>query len=521
MPAYDVVVVGAGSAGCAAAYQLARRGFRVAVLERGRLAQAGARWVNGVAPWMFDQAGIPRPAGGELRGRDCPFVLCAPHSGARVEVARSPVWQVDMRLLVARLQALASGAGVHFFEHTGPLAMQFAGERPVAAVTAGGLIWRAGLFVDATGVRGALRRLVPALSAGGERLARADVCGAAQQVRRIADATAARAYLARWGVAPGACLGFVGLAGGYSTLVVQVDTSLREVDLLAGTASAEPGVSGLGLLTAFAAGEPWVGGIEFGGQGAIPLRRPWERFAVPGAALVGDAACQVFPAHGSGVGPGLLAARVLAEQAAGHADAGGAAAMHAYQAGYMREHGAVAAAYDVFRRLSQELDGAEVERLIATGLVSSASSVNGLAQRMPAAGAGEALRLVWRAARAPRLAARMAPALAKMPVVYALARRMPRGEHAVRSALWRRGLRWAAGPHAPQEGPLHGAEGAQARDARPEREQHALAAQGRETEQRAQRRHIQKQRQRDQGARGQPPEGLVAHAQLNEDVARP
>jgi flavin-dependent dehydrogenase len=459
MPVYDVVIAGAGSAGCAAAYHLARRGLRVAVLERGALAAAGARWVNGVAPEMFDAAGLARPAGDELRGGGGPFILCDPTTGARVTVPVSPVWQVDMPRLVARLQALAASAGAHFFAHVRPLGLALEAGRPAALAATGGGVWRARLFVDATGVTGALRRMLPAF--GGEALAPSDVCGAAQHVRRIADPAGARDFLARWGVARGANLAFAGLAGGYSTLVVQVDAALREVELLAGAAG--PGGSGRRLLAAFVQRERWIGPLVFGGQGAIPLRRPWRRFAAPGMALVGDAACQVFPAHGSGVGAGLIAGRLLAEAAAARADAGGAGAMQAYQAAYRAGPGAVAAAYDVFRRLSQSLAGAEAARLVSAGLVSRGSLEAGLAQRMPAPGLGDGAAVARGAVRAPRLAARLAPALVHMGAAYALAR--------------------VSAAHAAQQRPLDRAEKRQARRARRQGERHPGGADGRETEQ--------------------------------------
>lgn len=46
---FDIIVCGAGTAGAGAAYQLARVGKRVALLDRLPFAKAGARWINAVA----------------------------------------------------------------------------------------------------------------------------------------------------------------------------------------------------------------------------------------------------------------------------------------------------------------------------------------------------------------------------------------------------------------------------------------------------------------------------------------
>jgi glycine/D-amino acid oxidase-like deaminating enzyme len=73
----DVAVVGAGTAGAAVAAFAAERGLSVVCIERRALADAGARWVNGVAGWMFDEAGLARPSGDELIAEGGAFHLIA------------------------------------------------------------------------------------------------------------------------------------------------------------------------------------------------------------------------------------------------------------------------------------------------------------------------------------------------------------------------------------------------------------------------------------------------------------
>ena len=106
---FDVIVVGAGSSGAAAAALLAERGMRVACVERRPLANAGARWVNGVPRAAFIEAGIALPGRGESEGRPAPFHLVA--AGGRALVPEHDVIDIDMRKLVARLQARALARG--------------------------------------------------------------------------------------------------------------------------------------------------------------------------------------------------------------------------------------------------------------------------------------------------------------------------------------------------------------------------------------------------------------------------
>lgn len=430
----DAVVVGAGTAGATAAFNLAKVGRRVALVDARPLEAAGARWVNAVPAWQFERAGVPLPEGEEHRGGAVPVLL--PSDGAqRLALGHLPdVLKVDMRLLVERLQRLALEAGALPFPRTQIREVVLRRERPVAVR---GVQWgedgqarevelRARLFVDASGLVGVLRQQVPALSRHTPAPAPSDVCCAAQQVRAIADRAGAERFLTRVGASSGEALNYLGVAGGFSTLMVSVDLEANEVELLAGALADGSTPSGGDLIRRFRADEPWVGELHFGGQGRIPLRRPYDRFSTPGLALVGNAACQVFPAHGSGIGVGMAAGRILAESVRGHDDTGGLQATWSYQAGTMRELGGLLGAYDVFRRLSQRLSGADIGRLITAGLMSQGNAQAALLQRMPRPTPREGLTLLTGAARAPRLAGKMIPQVARMQAVHAIYRRYPR-----------------------------------------------------------------------------------------------
>src|SRR4051794_11882833 len=102
----DVIVVGAGSSGAALAGFLAERGLKVVCVEQRPLAEAGARWINGIPRAAFVEAGVALPTGEESDGVPAPFHLVA--AGKHVLVPTHDVIEVDMRHLVARLQARAA-----------------------------------------------------------------------------------------------------------------------------------------------------------------------------------------------------------------------------------------------------------------------------------------------------------------------------------------------------------------------------------------------------------------------------
>lgn len=401
---FDVAIVGLGTAGAAAAALCAQGGLRVVGFDRRPLDQTGARWVNGVPAWAFQEAGFAPPSGPELRGSGHAFHLVAGWGPERVVIEDTGVLEVDMRHLVSRLQGHARQAGAHLM---GEVRVEARSDEGLQ--TSDGQV-RARWIVDASGHGGA--GLVQ-----GPTVARESLCAAAQEVRAVQDPEGASAFFRQHGVAQGETLCFSGVAGGYSILNVRLDGD--HVSLLTGTLPASGHVSGKALLDGFVAEHPWIGERAFGGSRAIPLRRPADRLVSGGVALLGDAACQVFTAHGSGIGSGMVAARVLADALVS------GAGLEAYGVGWMRRWGGLHAAYDVFRRLSETLTVDDVRTSMGTGLLAPATTRDAMAQRWPSPGPVAAASAVLGALRAPRLGRRFAGAIAKMMRLRGLYARYP------------------------------------------------------------------------------------------------
>ncbi len=399
----DVAIAGAGSAGAAAAAFCAQAGLRVVCVDRQPLDRAGARWVNGVPAWCFRRAGLALPRGDEARpGR--PVHVVAGYGPTRVVVDRHDVLEVDMRQLVARLHGAARDFGASLI---GEVRVRGA-EQGLLRTDRGDIA--AHWIVDASGFRGARLLDPPAVDDH-------DVCVAAQQIRRIADVARARAFFAAHRTPYGHALCFTGVAGGFSVLQVRCDRD--RMGILAGTIPAAGHPGGPALIEEFVAEQPWIGEVVFGGARAIPLRRPFDRIATANLAALGDAACQVFPAHGSGVGFGLIAARLLAEALAEYRGP------LAYAVDWQREYGGMLAAYDLFRRLSQDLTPGELERLmgrLTTPDIARAAIDNQLPVIRPRNLPGLAIRAI----RAPALALRFSQVAATMMLVRALYSRFPR-----------------------------------------------------------------------------------------------
>ena len=426
----DAVVVGAGTAGANAAYQLARRGLDVVLLERRRADRAGAQWHNGVLDWQFEAAGLEPPTPPErVVGRGVTH-LVGPDGTHGVTVRRSPTTRADMRLLGQRLRDLARSEGVEVVDRIDRLDVEVRGDR-VAAVrcSAAGratdLRFAAPLFVDASGRRGALRRRSPVLRDRCPEVRGDELCTASDHHLRIADPGGAERFLERHGAVPGDGVTVVGLAGGFSTRAITVSEDLDEAAVLTGCLANGRYGTGPRMMERTRVDEPWLGEPIDGGSGVIPLRRPYARLTAPGLALVGDSACQVFPAHGSGIGFGLIAGRMLADAVAGADDPGDPATLWAYQAAFHQEHGGLLAAHDAFRRMSTVLGSAGVAAMIRAGLLSEHMSTGGLDQRWPAPRPSELPGMAARMARVPGVAARMLPMLARGQVLVGIGERYP------------------------------------------------------------------------------------------------
>lgn len=425
---FDVAVIGAGTAGANVAWQCARRNMKVVCLDARALDDAGARWVNAVPLWQLDDAGVPRPSGAELLGEDVPLHLVAGWGPTRVVIGDRGVVELDMRRLVARLQGLAADAGAEL--RGGVRVLGLDGDR--LATSDGPL--QAGIIVDAAGLAGP--RLCPR-----PEIARAHICAAAQAVHAITDLPAARAWFERHAVPVGDALCFTGIAGGYSIVNVRLDGD--EISILTGSIPADGHPSGRALLDRFVTEHPWIGSERFGGARAIPIRRPFDRLVHGRVMLLGDAASQVFSAHGSGIGIGLIAGRMLAEALVNERGP------ITYELRFLRRWGGLLAGYDVFRRFSQRLGASELARLMDVGLLDADGSRAGAAQRWPAVDADGLRQKLAALPQAPQLAVALARVGVRMGQLAGLYEVYPGSDASWRAKLWSRAVARVAGDAQP------------------------------------------------------------------------
>jgi len=423
----DVLVVGAGTAGAAAAARLAEGGCSVVLADQKPAAEAGAHWVNAIPGWLFDEAEVarPRPPERVRDGGTHRSVLADGHGRVRTTVSADPGLHVDMGPLTRRLQQRAWDAGVTFLQGR-VVDVEMVEGRPGVVTLANGsghTMIRPRLAVDASGAAAVLRRRVPGLAKACPAPAPTDLCLAAQYQHRITDRRGAEAFLEAHQTAPGDSFTKTGVVGGYSILLVSVSEDLSEAGVLSGSIPADGVPSGQTLVDRFVARTPWLGPRLGGGQAPIPLGQPYTRLTAPGVALVGNAANHVYALHGSGVGMGLIAARLLADAATAGDDPGDALALRRYAHGFLRTYGGRLAASDLFRRHSQTLTRDEISTLLGSGMFGGPMLAAGLLQTPFTADPEALCTIAAGALRHPRQLLDLAPlALCIVPLALRLLR---------------------------------------------------------------------------------------------------
>ena len=442
----DVVVVGAGTAGANVAQRLARAGRRVVLVERRALDVGGAQWHNGLLERHFDRAGVARPVAPERVDRRPISHLVAPDGTHTLTVQDTPMITVDMARLGRRLRRDALDAGACTIDHVSGLTPRYDGDRLVAldlvvgedGAEPGPVRVEAALFVDASGRAGVLRRTSEVLAPWCPPLQGDELCSAGDHHVRIADVDGARSFLDRHGARPGENVTMVGTNGGFSTRAIAIREDLDGASLLVGCLAHGRHGTAARMEAEARRDEPWLGEATRSGTGLIPLRRPYARFTAPGLALVGDAACQVFPGHGSGVGTGLIAGRLLGDAVVGAEDPGDPLALWRYQAAFQHELGGTLAAFDAFRRLSTSLGTDGVAAMMHAGLMTHRLTHAGLDQRWATPEPGELPATVGRLVRAPKVAAQLLPGLSRAQVAYGWAARHPTEPDLDALAAWDR-----------------------------------------------------------------------------------
>lgn len=417
---WDLVVAGAGPAGCALAAKVAASGARVLLLERESEPGAGRDWVVDVERGTFAAARVPEPTADEVFVEPEKTLLVTSDRKYAIELLPAPVVPVRNAAYVRKLAEWAVDSGAVLRTScpvSGPVieAGAVAGVVTAAKGEAEEEV-RATIVADCTGISGALRRKTPRAWRLADEVSPSDVVLARRETRSI-DGGAAAAAVETNSVMDKVRVDRSGAQGVYSIETCFLDLDRGFVDILIGV---KPG-SGPDADERFEEmlrQRPYIGEKVFGDGGPIPIRRPLDTFVADGFVTLGDSACQVIPAHGSGTASALIAAELasLSILRALEQGRGDRQALWGYNHAFQSGRGALLAYYDVIHRHTSNLTVEDLTALITGGFLGAREVYSGLIPEVPRVGAAgfaskargalESLPLLARFAKAGMAAAR-------------------------------------------------------------------------------------------------------------------
>lgn len=354
---FDVLIAGAGPAGTVLAYHLAGTGLRVGVIEiRPWEDLWGKPCGDAVAVHHFTNARLPQPPPEVVRQRVEGVYIYSPDRRTRYRVGGEG-YIIDRRRLGQYLLGKAVEKGVELYlQHSviAPIVKEGA-VTGLRVVRPDGMVVeaKAQIVVDATGFVRAVARRFPG-SLVDDELSPLDTNIAYREVwvyedREIEEPEIIRIYLDQE-LAPGGYWWFfpegakrvnigLGVQGGRGLSPKPFFKRLKDLDIVRGRYKV----------------------VEAGGA-AVPTRRPCNSMVDNGLIVIGDAAYNVNPVHGGGMGYAFYAAYLASQTITSALERGcrSAECLWSLNMEYMTSIGAKQAALDIFRRFLQRLSNDEL-----------------------------------------------------------------------------------------------------------------------------------------------------------------
>lgn len=362
MKKFDVVVVGAGTGGCLAAKTVAEAGFQVCLIDRKKEQDIGDKVCgDAIGKHHFDGLGLEYPIGKELERKITGIKVYSPNMETVINVKGEDLhgYIVNRRLFGQRLLKEAIKSGAIFLESTqavepiikdnfvnGVLARNIETENNVSVFGQ--------VVVDASGFSAVLQKKLPPEIGIDANTSKEDVVICYREIRQVKEQIAE----------PDFCEIYINQKlspGGYFWIFPENGTKVN-VGLGVAMSKGFPNPKNLLYNNVLSKSFFKDSSILSGGGGQVPTRRPINCMVGNGILIVGDAACQVNPIHGGGMGPSMMGGTIAGETIIDALEAGDVSRknMWSYNVRYMQSYGAKQADLDIFRMLLQQLNDEDI-----------------------------------------------------------------------------------------------------------------------------------------------------------------
>ena len=381
----DVVVVGAGSAGCVTARRCAELGLKTLLLDRKPAAKIGQKVCGDeISRSHFDATGLDYPEDNEISSVIAGANVYPPNLRNELKVRgwdEFDGWTVNRIAFGQRLLEDAKHAGARFKQEIhvgGPIFRRdtVVGVEYKDLSTGEKKTVKSKLVVDASGFAAVIRNKIDSPFVE-KRIAKRDIALCYREIIRL-KIPLAEPEVAR------VLLGGTHAPRGYAWIFPK---GVQEVNAGVGVAGGSGQGSPKLLFLAFKEQYPLFHGSEVieGQGGAVPVRRPIWSLVSNGIAFVGDSACMTNPIHGGGLGPGIRAGIILGEVAkvAIAKKNLSAKGLWSFNTRFQGGFGRRLASLEIFKRLLTDVSDADLDygfqkRILEAGDLMAANRGDGL-----------------------------------------------------------------------------------------------------------------------------------------------
>jgi len=359
---FDVIVVGAGTGGCLAAKIVAEAGINVCMIDQKPEQKIGDKVCgDAIGKHHFDNINLVHPSGAELDQKMEGIKVYSPDMETVVTVKGEGIhgYLVNRQLFGQRLVKEAKDAGAILFDSTIVTEPVIKDGYVVGVLTKDPKTGEnsemlAQVVVDASGHSAVLRKKLPPELDIETEVKDEDVEVCYREIREVKETISD----------PGFCKIYLDLQrfpGGYCWIFPK---SSNTVNVGLGVAMIKGFPNPKKLYHEFILSMPFFKGSRAltGGGGLVPTRRPISCMVGNGVIIVGDAACQVNPIHGGGIGPSMMGGVKAGEVIIKALEKGDVSrrGLWSYTGMFMEFYGAKQAGLDIFRMFLQRLTDKEM-----------------------------------------------------------------------------------------------------------------------------------------------------------------
>lgn len=362
MKKFDVIVVGAGTGGSLAAKTVAKAGLQVCMIDRKAEQKIGDKVCgDAIGKHHFDNIGIAHPSGEELDQKIEGIKVYSPDMKTEVNVQGEGVhgYLVNRLLFGQRLIKEAKDAGANLIDSTivtEPIIKNgyVVGVSTKNTKTDENSEILAQIVIDASGHSAILRKKLTSEFGIENEVKDEDVEICYREIRETKEPVEDTGFCKIY-------LDLQRFPGGYCWIFPKSPTT---VNVGLGVAMTEGFPNPKDLYTEQILPMPLFKGSRAltGGGGLVPTRRPISPMVGNGIIIIGDAACQVNPIHGGGIGSSMMGGVKAGEVIINALEIGDVSreALWSYTGMFMELYGAKQAGLDVFRMLLQRLTNREL-----------------------------------------------------------------------------------------------------------------------------------------------------------------